>query len=132
MIKQRASLAVAIVAVALSVLPGRALDAATPLDGLWDAVVVAGETEVPFRFEIASKGADVEGSFFEGDRKIGSSSGTLVDGGVGKWGGFRSGSGSECEQRAEDRAPGENRAFHDSSYQDEGIDRRSKRRRVYA
>ena len=66
MVKQRLVLA-AVIAAALSVLPGRALDAAAPLDGLWDAVVVAGETEVPFRFEIAMKGASPEGFFFEED-----------------------------------------------------------------
>jgi thiol-disulfide isomerase/thioredoxin len=78
--KQRLSLAAALVAVACSVLPGRAVRAAGTLDGLWDAVVAAAGTEVPFRFEIASKGADVEGFFFEGDRKVGSSSGRLEDG----------------------------------------------------
>jgi len=78
--KQRLSLAAALVAVACSVLPARALPAPGSLDGLWDAVVAAAGTEVPFRFEIASKGADVEGFFFEGDRKVGSSSGKLEDG----------------------------------------------------
>ena len=78
--KQRLSLAAALVAVACSVLPARALRAAGSLDGLWAAVVAAAGTEVPFRFEIASKGADVEGFFFEGDQKVGSSSGKLEDG----------------------------------------------------
>jgi len=78
--KQRLSLATALVAVACSVLPARALPAPGSLDGLWDAVVAAAGTEVPFRFEIASKGAEVEGFFFEGDRKVGSSSGKLEDG----------------------------------------------------
>ena len=78
--KQRLSLAAALVAVACSVFPARTLRAAGSLDGLWDAVVAAAGTEVPFRFEIASKGADVEGFFFEGDRKVGSSSGRLEDG----------------------------------------------------
>jgi thiol-disulfide isomerase/thioredoxin len=67
--------------VALSVLPlPRSVDAAAAIDGLWDAVVVANGTEVPFRFEIASKGAEIEGFFFEGDRKVGSTAGRLVDG----------------------------------------------------
>jgi thiol-disulfide isomerase/thioredoxin len=78
--KQRLSFAAALVAIACAVLPGRAVRAAGSLDGLWDAVVAAAGTEVPFRFEIASKGADVEGFFFEGDRKVGSSSGKLEDG----------------------------------------------------
>jgi thiol-disulfide isomerase/thioredoxin len=62
--------------VALSVLPlPRLVGAAPTIDGLWDAVVVANGTEVPFRFEIASKGSEIEGFFFEGDRKVGSTSG---------------------------------------------------------
>ena len=51
-----------------------------PLDGLWDAIVVSNGTEIPFRFEIATKGPEVQGFFFEGDRKVGSSSGTYADG----------------------------------------------------
>jgi thiol-disulfide isomerase/thioredoxin len=67
--------------VALSVLPLRGSpDAASTIDGLWDAVVVANGTEVPFRFEIASKGNEIEGFFFEGDRKVGSSAGRFTDG----------------------------------------------------
>ena len=58
---------------------GRSLDAASSVDGLWDAVIVASGTEIPFRFEIASRGSQIEGSFFEGDRKVGSSSGRLAD-----------------------------------------------------
>ena len=57
--------------------------ATTPsIDGLWDAVVTAGAADapfaVPFRFEIATKGATAEGFFFEGDRKIGSTSGAFA------------------------------------------------------
>ena len=48
--------------------------------GLWDAVIVANDVEVPFRFEIASNGPTASGSFFEGDRKIGSTSGSYADG----------------------------------------------------
>jgi hypothetical protein len=54
--------------------------AASPVDGLWDAVVVSNNVEIPFRFEIATQGTTVTGSFFEGDRKVGSSSGTFTDG----------------------------------------------------
>jgi thiol-disulfide isomerase/thioredoxin len=42
-------------------------------------VVVANKVEVPFRFEIAQNGAQVQGFFFEGDRKIGSTSGTFAN-----------------------------------------------------
>jgi thiol-disulfide isomerase/thioredoxin len=73
---------------AATALAGRA-GAASSVDGLWDAVIVAGGTEVPFRFEIATKGpggpgsagsVDAQGFFFEGDRKIGSTSGTFTNG----------------------------------------------------
>jgi thiol-disulfide isomerase/thioredoxin len=50
------------------------------LDGLWDATIAAGGTDVPFRFEISTKGVAPQGFFFEGDRKIGSTSGTFTDG----------------------------------------------------
>ncbi len=54
--------------------------AASSIDGLWDAIVVANGVEIPFRFEIATNGTAVQGFFFEGDRKIESTSGTFVDG----------------------------------------------------
>jgi thiol-disulfide isomerase/thioredoxin len=67
--------------VAVAALSGsRAVRAAASVDGLWDAVVTAGETQVPFRFEIATKGSEAQGFFFEGDRKVGSSAGTFADG----------------------------------------------------
>jgi thiol-disulfide isomerase/thioredoxin len=50
------------------------------LDGLWDAIVVSNGTEIPFRFEIATKGSEVQGFFFEGDRKIGSTLGSFAEG----------------------------------------------------
>jgi len=50
------------------------------VNGLWDAVIVAGGTQIPFRYEIAVTGAEAQGFFFEGDRKIGSSSGTFANG----------------------------------------------------
>jgi thiol-disulfide isomerase/thioredoxin len=54
--------------------------AASVIDGLWDAIVVANGVEIPFRFEIATNGADAQGFFFEGDRKVGSTSGRWADG----------------------------------------------------
>src|SRR6202049_2840807 len=54
--------------------------AAGTITGRWDAVVVANKVEVPFRFEIAQNGTQVQGFFFEGDRKIGSTSGTFENG----------------------------------------------------
>ena len=81
---RRASLAAALLLMVAALARQRPVTAASSIDGLWDAVVVAGAAdaafEVPFRFEIATSGATAEGFFFEGDRKIGSTSGTFVDG----------------------------------------------------
>lgn len=77
---KRWSLTAALV-VALAALPvTRPVRAAASVDGLWDAVVTAGGTAVPFRFEIATKGSEAQGFFFEGDRRVGSTSGTFTDG----------------------------------------------------
>jgi thiol-disulfide isomerase/thioredoxin len=71
-----------IVAAALALLPALTpfTAAADRIDGLWDAIVVANGVEIPFRFEIATKGAGAQGFFFEGDRKVPSSSGTFAKG----------------------------------------------------
>ena len=54
--------------------------AASTINGLWDATIVANGIEVPFRFEIVSSGgAETQGFFFEGDRKVGSTAGRFVD-----------------------------------------------------
>ena len=50
------------------------------INGLWDAIVVANGADVPFRFEIVSGRDGPQGFFFEGDRKIGSTSGSFADG----------------------------------------------------
>lgn len=47
--------------------------------GRWDAVVVANDVDVPFPFEITIDGASVRGSFFNGERRITSTEGSLVD-----------------------------------------------------
>ena len=54
--------------------------AASSIDGLWDAMVVANGVDIPFRFEIATQGSTARGFFFEGDRKIESTAGTFSDG----------------------------------------------------
>jgi thiol-disulfide isomerase/thioredoxin len=54
--------------------------AAQSLGGLWDATVVVNKNEIPFRFEIAGNGAAIKGSFFNGDEKVTSTSGTLENG----------------------------------------------------
>ena len=48
--------------------------------GRWDAVVVVNTVEVPFRFEIAQNDRDVVGFFFEGSRKVASTSGRFENG----------------------------------------------------
>ena len=50
------------------------------IDGLWDAVVVVNKVEVPFRFEMAHNGTQAQGFFFEGDQKVGSTSGRFENG----------------------------------------------------
>jgi len=55
------------------------LAADTKIDGLWDASVLVGQARIPFRFEIASTNGQVQGFFFEGDKKIGSTSGRFVN-----------------------------------------------------
>lgn len=57
----------------------RPAPAQTSISGLWDAKIVANQLEIPFRFEIAQNGAQVQGFFFEGDRKIPSSSGSFAN-----------------------------------------------------
>lgn len=46
--------------------------------GLWNAVIVVGKAEIPFRFEISRQGDQWQGFFFEGDRRIGSTSGSFA------------------------------------------------------
>jgi len=49
--------------------------------GRWDAIVVlANDAEVPFRFEIAGRGNDLKGSFFDGATRISSQRGSFKDG----------------------------------------------------
>src|SRR5258707_9101039 len=73
---RKALLLVAAMLVAVSFAPSPR--AAAGVDGLWDAIVVANGVEIPFRFEIATNGADAQGFFFEGDRKVGSTSGRVA------------------------------------------------------
>src|SRR5471030_2130337 len=74
--------ALLVVLLALLAVPSRA--AAQPISGLWDATVVVnnrdGALEIPFRFELSGSGSSVKGSFFNGDDKTTSTSGTLENG----------------------------------------------------
>ena len=47
---------------------------------MWDATINANGIDIPFRFEIESKGTGAQGFFFEGDRQIGSTSGAFGNG----------------------------------------------------
>ena len=50
------------------------------IDGRWDASVLANGVAVPFRFEIATTGTSAVGFFFDGSRKIASTSGAFTNG----------------------------------------------------
>jgi thiol-disulfide isomerase/thioredoxin len=50
------------------------------LAGEWDATVDIGQAEIPFRFEIAEQGTELKGFFFEGEKKIESTSASYSDG----------------------------------------------------
>jgi thiol-disulfide isomerase/thioredoxin len=59
---------------------------AQSLTGLWDAAIVVsagqdkGTIEVPFRFELSGSGSNIKGSFFNGDEKVTSTTGSLQNG----------------------------------------------------
>jgi thiol-disulfide isomerase/thioredoxin len=84
----RLGLLAAALMAALSLMPtavaGQGARAASQVDGLWNATIVTGGAQsavnIPFRFEIATRGADAQGFFFEGDRKVGSTSGSFANG----------------------------------------------------
>jgi thiol-disulfide isomerase/thioredoxin len=50
------------------------------LAGMWDATVKLDQAEVPFRFEIVQNNNQIQGFFFEGEKRIGSTSGQFVNG----------------------------------------------------
>ena len=54
----------------LFALPLSAQSGVAGLDGSWDAVVVVGQAEIPFRFEISPRGAGPQG--FSSKARIGS------------------------------------------------------------
>jgi thiol-disulfide isomerase/thioredoxin len=79
----RTKLSVVLAAVLLAAAGSLALPspaAGQSLAGLWDATVVVNKNEIPFRFEIAGDGAAIKGSFFNGDEKVTSTSGSLDNG----------------------------------------------------
>ena len=76
----RTLLALCVAALGISLVSPPSAFSASTIAGLWDAKIVANQLEIPFRFEIAQNGNQVQGFFFEGDRKIGSSSGSFSGG----------------------------------------------------
>jgi thiol-disulfide isomerase/thioredoxin len=56
------------------------LAVAQSLAGLWDASVTVKGLDVPFRFEISGDKSKISASFFNGDAKFASSSGTYANG----------------------------------------------------
>jgi len=72
----------ALVVVILALIGFPPTAAAQSLNGLWDATVLVnnGALEIPFRFELSGSGANVKGSFFNGDEKTTSTSGSLEKG----------------------------------------------------
>lgn len=53
---------------------------AQSLAGRWDATVQVSGVDIPFRFELSGDGANVKGSFFNGDERITSTSGKFESG----------------------------------------------------
>ena len=53
---------------------------AQSLNGLWDATVVVNNIEIPFRLELAGTGSAAKGSFFNGDEKVTSTTGSFENG----------------------------------------------------
>src|SRR5947208_11357372 len=47
---------------------------------MWDATIVVNDLTIPFPFQIAQRGTDVSGAFFNGDEKVTSHSGRFKDG----------------------------------------------------
>src|SRR5437879_9666683 len=74
--KGRSLRAVALLVFALLAPPA----SAQSLAGLWDATVTVNKIDTPFRFEIAGSGSAIKGSFFNGDDKVTSTSGSLENG----------------------------------------------------
>src|SRR5260370_28856743 len=53
---------------------------AQSLSGLWDATVNVSGVDIPFRIEFSGSGANVKGTFFNGDDKFTSTGGRFENG----------------------------------------------------
>jgi thiol-disulfide isomerase/thioredoxin len=76
--KTKVSGLVVAVLIALVSLPAPAR--AQSLNGLWDATVIVNNVEIPFRLELAGNGSAAKGSFFNGDEKVTSTTGSFENG----------------------------------------------------
>jgi len=65
---------------AVVVLMVAASASAQTISGLWDATVMSGGVEIPFRMEFAGDGPSARGWFFNGDVKVRSTSGEFAQG----------------------------------------------------
>src|SRR5436190_11197844 len=65
---------------ALVAQPGRIAAQAPPIAGLWDAAVTVGGIDVPFRMELAGAASAAKGSFFNGDERVTSTTGSFENG----------------------------------------------------
>ena len=75
------SIRLALAAVIVAATFGTTTSAQAPSPaGLWDAAVIVGGLEIPFRFEIAGTGSAVTASFFNGDEKVTSTAGKFENG----------------------------------------------------
>jgi hypothetical protein len=68
-VRTRAIASLAVVTALLAV-PRSAHAELAPVNGQWEATVLVNGVEVPFRFEIATAGGVLAGSFFNGKRRI--------------------------------------------------------------
>src|SRR6266704_2231588 len=66
--------------VALVAQPARIAAQASSLAGMWDATVTVNGVEIPFRMEFSGAANAVNGSFFNGDEKITSTTGSFQNG----------------------------------------------------
>jgi peroxiredoxin len=57
-----------------------AQDSARGLAGRWDATVVVDGVTIPCRFDLTASDGTVQGSFFNGDQRVSSTTGTLANG----------------------------------------------------
>ena len=52
---------------------------AQSIAGLWDATLIQGGTQIPFKVGFSGSGSNVKGWFFNGEEKESSNGGTLID-----------------------------------------------------